>query len=145
MTVSLRFFGVVFAKVKIPEGSVKCPDCKGSGERRFQYSGGCGGQMSMGDYACCPSCDGRGFVSAPSFAFFNGFYWMTCEYRNDEGRWFTLLYKGKSFADLKVVSTRFIPDSACAFQYLFGSRYVLTYSVPSKAGWKLMVREGFVD
>lgn len=45
-------------KVKIPEGCVKCPQCKGSGEVRIYY----GQPWDRGQFASCVTCAGRGYV-----------------------------------------------------------------------------------
>ena len=45
-------------KVKIPEGYVKCPICKGSGEVRRYY----GQPWDRGQFMACWACKGQGYV-----------------------------------------------------------------------------------
>jgi len=85
---------------------------------------------------------GKQIVSAPSIAYFRDQYWLTCEYRITHGNWRTMLYSGTQLNSLKLVSINFLLNTACAFQHLFGERYVLTYSKQTKEGWKLCAREG---
>jgi DnaJ-class molecular chaperone len=50
--------GMGMRKIKIPEGMVKCPTCKGSGEMRLYY----GGPGDRGQFGDCITCGGRGFA-----------------------------------------------------------------------------------
>lgn len=45
-------------KVKIPEGSVKCKACEGSGELRRYY----GQPWDRGQFMACWYCHGQGYV-----------------------------------------------------------------------------------
>ena len=47
-----------YEKVKIPDGNVKCPLCKGSGELRRYY----GQPWDRGQFETCHGCHGRGFL-----------------------------------------------------------------------------------
>jgi len=81
-------------------------------------------------------------LSAPSLVCLNGEYLLTCEFRRGCGNWQTILFKGNDLSELKKVKNPFLFDGACAFQHIFGDRYVLTYSVPNDNGdWRLMVKE----
>ena len=50
-------------KLKIPEGSVKCPICEGSGEVRKYY----GQPGDKGQFMICFECMGKGFISKEIF------------------------------------------------------------------------------
>ena len=45
-------------RVKIPEGFVKCPACRGSGELRIRY----GPAHDRGQFGICWYCGGKGFI-----------------------------------------------------------------------------------
>jgi len=45
-------------KVKVPDGNVKCPTCKGSGEIRVRW----GQPWDRGQFMDCLTCEGKGFL-----------------------------------------------------------------------------------
>lgn len=48
--------------IKIPEGSVKCPDCNGSGKTRWRFSEPSPlNNPSQSDYFMCALCMGKGY------------------------------------------------------------------------------------
>ena len=52
-----------YERVKIPEGHVKCPDCKGRGRIRWRYSEPSPfNDPSVSDYYDCPRCLGLGHL-----------------------------------------------------------------------------------
>lgn len=55
-------WGVTIEKVKIPEGSVKCPDCHGSGKVRYRYSEPGPFNNPGNDWINCFLCMGKGFI-----------------------------------------------------------------------------------
>jgi RecJ-like exonuclease len=52
---------VTYKRVKIPDGSVKCPFCKGTGKIRIKYSEP--PSNTQGDFWSCIRCGGKGFTS----------------------------------------------------------------------------------
>lgn len=50
-------------RVEVPEGSVKCPRCKGRGEIRRIW----GGPNMPGQYTTCPLCMGLGYLSKKQY------------------------------------------------------------------------------
>jgi len=54
----------IYQKVMIPEGHVKCPDCKGSGFRRWRWGG-----PGSNDYKTCFECRGLGYISDEQMGF----------------------------------------------------------------------------
>ena len=49
---------IVFERVKIPEGYVKCKACDGTGEIRLYY----GQPWDRGQFTTCWYCGGKGYV-----------------------------------------------------------------------------------
>jgi hypothetical protein len=47
-------------RIKIPEGSIKCPDCDGEGKIRFRWSEPSFGSGNS-DFLSCITCGGKGF------------------------------------------------------------------------------------
>jgi len=81
-------------------------------------------------------------LSAPSLVTVNGEYWLVCEYLDFKNVWRSLLFRGDSLDYLRLDEQLFLENGACAFQHIFGDRYVLTYSDPNgKESWRLMVKE----
>jgi hypothetical protein len=81
-------------------------------------------------------------LSAPSLAFFDNTYWLACEFRRKSEAWKTVLFKSKTLSNFQLQKEPLLENGACAFQHIFGDRYVLTYSEPDgKGGWKMMINE----
>ena len=51
---------IVFEKVKIPEGYVRCPECNGEGEIPYLYV--CFGPNPRVETYPCPRCRGKGYI-----------------------------------------------------------------------------------
>jgi len=67
--VYLEVYSISVKKVKIPEGSIKCPDCKGSGRIRYKYSEP--SHSCADDFMPCILCQGKGYVELSYLAKFH--------------------------------------------------------------------------
>ena len=52
---------IVWERIKIPEGYVKCPNCHGTGEIVVKYVDFA--PWKQNEYAPCPICKGKGYIS----------------------------------------------------------------------------------
>ena len=58
-----QHLGIETRRVKIPEDSIKCPDCDGSSRTRFRYSEPSPMNNPIAsDFMSCILCMGKGFV-----------------------------------------------------------------------------------
>lgn len=55
--------GIIFEQAKIPEGHIRCPQCKGSGRIRWRWSEPFGGNNpGVSDFSPCLYCMGKGHL-----------------------------------------------------------------------------------
>jgi len=89
--------------------------------------------------------DKKEALSAPSIVCIDKIYWMVCEYETKKDPWVTVLYRSESaFGPFNLCGTLMRNGRACAFQYILGNKYILTYSVCKGKRWNISAKEGVV-
>lgn len=80
--------------------------------------------------------------SVPSMAYFHGKFWLTCE-ELVEKEWITVIFKGDNPTGPFIQLSQVLLRAPCAYQHIFGDRYILTYSKQlSGVIWNIRVKEG---
>jgi len=74
----------------IPDGHVKCPDCKGSGVFRWRWGG-----PGSNDYRECMECRGLGYISDEQVMFKKRFKWNMALRRFNWDWFYTVLKDGE--------------------------------------------------